>query len=103
MASKSSTSPAFLFSIVLALSSASMAVEFLSIGMPEINLASHCDPFSGGCTSLSSKIKPCQASRVRVMLSIGGGAGSYYLAFAEDARQVVTYLAGQLPRRQLLI
>ncbi|KAK9046387.1 hypothetical protein V6N11_052275 [Hibiscus sabdariffa] len=59
---------------------------------PMINLAGHCDPFSNGCTKLSSDIKSCQAKGIKVMLSIGGGAGSYYLASSDDARQVATYL-----------
>ena len=57
-----------------------------------INLAGHCDPYSNGCTSLSSDIKSCQAKGINVILSIGGGAGSYYLTSSEDARQVATYL-----------
>ena len=59
---------------------------------PMINLAGHCDPYSNGCTGLSSDIKSCQANGVKVILSIGGGAGSYYLASKEDARQVAIYL-----------
>ncbi|KAG6786823.1 hypothetical protein POTOM_008440 [Populus tomentosa] len=59
---------------------------------PMINLAGHCDPYSNGCTGLSSEIKSCQAKGVKVMLSIGGAAGSYYLAYSEDARQVAVYL-----------
>ncbi|XP_011037250.1 PREDICTED: hevamine-A-like [Populus euphratica] len=59
---------------------------------PMINLAGHCDPYSNGCTSLSSDIKSCQAQGVKVMLSIGGASGSYSLASSEDARQVATYL-----------
>ncbi|XVF22459.1 hypothetical protein REPUB_Repub12eG0174400 [Reevesia pubescens] len=59
---------------------------------PMINLAGHCDPYSNGCTGLSSDIKSCQAKGIKVMLSIGGGAGSYYLTSAADARQVATYL-----------
>ncbi|KAJ8650748.1 hypothetical protein MRB53_003771 [Persea americana] len=59
---------------------------------PMINLAGHCDPFSNGCTSLSADIKSCQGKGIKVMLSIGGGAGSYYLTSTEDARQVATYL-----------
>ena len=57
-----------------------------------INLDGHCDPYSNGCTGLSSDIKSCQAKGIKVMLSIGGGAGSYYLKSAEDARQVAIYL-----------
>ncbi|KDO86342.1 hypothetical protein CISIN_1g048651mg, partial [Citrus sinensis] len=37
-------------------------------------------------------IKSCQAKGVKVMLSIEGGAGNYYLSFSEDARQVADYL-----------
>ncbi|XP_027109748.1 acidic endochitinase-like [Coffea arabica] len=59
---------------------------------PQLNLAGHCDPSVNGCTGLGSEIKSCQAKGIKVMLSIGGGAGSYYLASAEDARQVATYL-----------
>ncbi|CAI9103344.1 OLC1v1001807C1 [Oldenlandia corymbosa var. corymbosa] len=59
---------------------------------PQINLAGHCDPSVNGCVGLSSDIKSCQAKGVKVILSIGGGAGSYYLASAEDAKQVATYL-----------
>ncbi|KAF5178477.1 Acidic endochitinase, partial [Thalictrum thalictroides] len=47
---------------------------------PMINLAGHCDPYSNGCTSLSDDIKTCQSKGIKVILSIGGGAGSYYLA-----------------------
>ncbi|KAE8731194.1 Acidic endochitinase [Hibiscus syriacus] len=59
---------------------------------PMINLAGHCDPYSDGCTGLSSDIKSCQAKGVRVILSLGGGAGSYSLASSDDARQVAMYL-----------
>ncbi|KAJ8765938.1 hypothetical protein K2173_020454 [Erythroxylum novogranatense] len=59
---------------------------------PTINLAGHCDAHSNGCTGLSSDIKSCQEKDIKVMLSIGGGAGSYTLASADDARQVATYL-----------
>ncbi|KAF9615199.1 hypothetical protein IFM89_022461 [Coptis chinensis] len=59
---------------------------------PMINLAGHCDPYSNGCTGLSDDIHTCQSKGIKVILSIGGGAGSYYLASAEDARQVATYL-----------
>ncbi|KAH1032679.1 hypothetical protein J1N35_044853 [Gossypium stocksii] len=59
---------------------------------PMINLAGHCDPYTNGCTGLSSDIKSCQAKGIKVMLSLGGGAGSYYLTSSKDARQVATYL-----------
>ncbi|OVA09479.1 Glycoside hydrolase [Macleaya cordata] len=57
-----------------------------------LNLAGHCDPYSNGCISLSDDIKSCQGKGIKVILSIGGGVGSYYLASSEDARQVATYL-----------
>ncbi|XP_059650973.1 acidic endochitinase-like [Cornus florida] len=59
---------------------------------PLINLAGHCNPSSNGCIGLSSDIKSCQAKGVKVILSIGGGAGSYSLTSADDAWQVATYL-----------
>ncbi|MBA0873441.1 hypothetical protein Goshw_002303 [Gossypium schwendimanii] len=59
---------------------------------PMINLAGHCDHYTNGCTGLSSDIKSCQAKGIKVMLSLGGGAGSYDLTSSKDARQVATYL-----------
>ncbi|KAM7508606.1 hypothetical protein LguiA_019059 [Lonicera macranthoides] len=59
---------------------------------PMINLAGHCDPYSNGCTKISPDIKSCQAKGIKVMLSIGGGAGSYSLTSANDAKQVAIYL-----------
>ncbi|KAG0542567.1 hypothetical protein BDA96_02G115400 [Sorghum bicolor] len=53
---------------------------------PVFNLAGHCDPTNGGCASQSADIKSCQSRGVKVMLSIGGGAGSYYLNSSADAR-----------------
>ncbi|GAA0157839.1 hypothetical protein LIER_38528 [Lithospermum erythrorhizon] len=40
---------------------------------PMLNLAGHCDPYSNGCTNLSSDVKSCQAKGVKVLISIGGG------------------------------
>ncbi|ERN09182.1 acidic endochitinase [Amborella trichopoda] len=59
---------------------------------PQINLAGHCDPPSGNCAGFSDQIKSCQSQGVKVMLSIGGGAGSYGLDSADDARNVADYL-----------
>ncbi|KAK1565253.1 hypothetical protein Q3G72_022558 [Acer saccharum] len=59
---------------------------------PRINLASHCDSASNGCQKLSKGIKNCQNKGVKVMLSIGGGDGSYSLSSADDARSVADYL-----------
>ena len=44
---------------------------------PLINLAGHCVPTNNGCAYLSSEIKACQSQGIEVLLSIGGGAGSY--------------------------
>ncbi|KAG8391891.1 hypothetical protein BUALT_Bualt01G0234100 [Buddleja alternifolia] len=73
---------------------------------PMLNLAGHCDPYSNGCTKLSSDIKSCQAKGIKVILSIGGGAGGYTLASSQDARQLSTYLwnnflGGKSPSRPL--
>ncbi|CAN0825582.1 Acidic endochitinase [Linum grandiflorum] len=59
---------------------------------PEINLSGHCDPTNSGCAGLSSDIKSCQAKGIKVLLSIGGGAGGYDLASTHDAEQVAGYL-----------
>ncbi|OEL31725.1 Acidic endochitinase, partial [Dichanthelium oligosanthes] len=59
---------------------------------PVFNLAGHCDPTNGGCAAQSADIKSCQSRGVKVMLSIGGGAGSYYLNSSSDARNVAAYL-----------
>ncbi|XP_022764342.1 hevamine-A-like [Durio zibethinus] len=59
---------------------------------PEINLAGHCNPASNGCTGVSNDIRSCQSQGIKVMLSIGGGAGSYSLASQADAKNVADYL-----------
>ncbi|XP_059318201.1 acidic endochitinase-like [Lycium ferocissimum] len=59
---------------------------------PVLNLAGHCDPSAGACTGLSNDIRACQRRGIKVMLSLGGGAGSYYLSSADDARNVANYL-----------
>ncbi|KAG8054670.1 hypothetical protein GUJ93_ZPchr0001g30480 [Zizania palustris] len=59
---------------------------------PVLNLAGHCDPASNGCTGVGADIKSCQRLGIKVMLSIGGGVGSYGLSSRDDARQVAAYL-----------
>ncbi|KAL2490308.1 Acidic endochitinase [Abeliophyllum distichum] len=59
---------------------------------PMINLAGHCDPYSNACVGLSSDIKSCQAKGIKVILSLGGGAGGYTLSSTQDARDLATYL-----------
>ncbi|KAI3819822.1 hypothetical protein L1987_13674 [Smallanthus sonchifolius] len=43
-------------------------------------------------TAASTDIRSCQGKGIKVMLSIGGGIGSYSLASKQDAQQVATYL-----------
>ncbi|KAJ0110736.1 hypothetical protein Patl1_00535 [Pistacia atlantica] len=59
---------------------------------PQINLAGHCNPASNGCQSVSTDIRYCQSRGIKVLLSIGGGAGSYSLSSDDDARSVAAYL-----------
>uniref|UniRef100_A0A6N2M2J8 chitinase n=1 Tax=Salix viminalis TaxID=40686 RepID=A0A6N2M2J8_SALVM len=66
----------------------------------------HCDPSAGTCTVFSDQIKSCQNLGIKVLLSIGGGAGSYSLSSADDAGQVANYiwnnfLGGQSSSRPL--
>ncbi|XP_022996080.1 acidic endochitinase, partial [Cucurbita maxima] len=73
---------------------------------PVLNLAGHCNPDNNGCAFLSSEINACQSQGVKVLLSIGGGAGSYSLSSADDAAQVANfiwnnYLGGQSSSRPL--
>ncbi|XP_062074949.1 hevamine-A-like [Humulus lupulus] len=59
---------------------------------PELNLASHCNPASGGCRVASKGIKACQKKGIKVLLSIGGGIGKYTLTSRADAKKVADYL-----------
>ncbi|KAL6971973.1 Acidic endochitinase [Sarracenia purpurea var. burkii] len=59
---------------------------------PDINLAGHCDPTNNGCAVVGNDIKACQTRGTKVILSIGGGVGSYYLASEADAKSVATYI-----------
>ncbi|CAA6653967.1 unnamed protein product [Spirodela intermedia] len=66
--------------------------EFGEGRAPKLNLAGHCDPASGGCISVSDGIRACQGRGIKVLLSIGGGVGSYGLSNPNDAQQVASYL-----------
>ncbi|KAH7673744.1 chitinase protein [Dioscorea alata] len=66
--------------------------QFGNFQTPDLNLAGHCDPDSGGCVSISNDIKACQSQRIKVFLSLGGASGSYTLVSTEDAQQVADYL-----------
>ncbi|KAK1668365.1 hypothetical protein QYE76_056524 [Lolium multiflorum] len=59
---------------------------------PQLDLASHCHPSSGGCRGQSKDINACQSRGVKVLLSIGGGDGGYGLSSPGDASQVAMYL-----------
>ncbi|KAK1275861.1 Acidic endochitinase [Acorus gramineus] len=59
---------------------------------PTLNLAGHCDPASGTCTSISNDIRTCQSSGIKVMLSIGGDQGGYSLSSSSDAQNLADYL-----------
>ncbi|XP_020210625.1 hevamine-A [Cajanus cajan] len=59
---------------------------------PQMNLAGHCNPATNSCTKFSPEIKDCQSKGIKVLLSIGGGVGSYSLSSVEDARNVSSFL-----------
>uniref|UniRef100_Q7M1K0 chitinase n=1 Tax=Lagenaria siceraria TaxID=3668 RepID=Q7M1K0_LAGSI len=59
---------------------------------PSINLSGHCNPANGGCKVASRNIKFCQSKGIKILLSIGGGIGSYSLASPADAKRFATYL-----------
>lgn len=59
---------------------------------PMINLIGHCDSYGNGCPGLSSDIESCQAKGTKVLLSLGGVAGSYSNASTQDVSGVATYL-----------
>lgn len=68
-------------------------IKFGNGRTPELNLAGHCNPAStNGCTAVSNSIRSCQSRGIKVMLSIGGGVGSYSLASQADAKNVADYL-----------
>ncbi|KAF0935286.1 hypothetical protein E2562_032002 [Oryza meyeriana var. granulata] len=59
---------------------------------PQLNLAGHCDAYSGTCANLTADIAHCQSMGVKVFLSIGGGAGGYSLTSKQDAFKLAQYL-----------
>ncbi|KAL3653589.1 hypothetical protein CASFOL_003270 [Castilleja foliolosa] len=59
---------------------------------PQLNLAGHCTPASQNCVFLADEIKYCQSKKVKVLLSIGGGIGTYNLTSDTDADNVAEYL-----------
>ncbi|KAK4279429.1 hypothetical protein QN277_011214 [Acacia crassicarpa] len=59
---------------------------------PQLNLAGHCDATAGTCNVYNDQIKACQSKGIKVLLSLGGGAGGYSLTSADDANQLAQYL-----------
>ncbi|KAI5400256.1 acidic endochitinase [Lathyrus oleraceus] len=59
---------------------------------PQLNLAGHCDPRINGCTKFSSEIQTCQGKGIKVFLSLGGVAGTYFLDTAQEATDLANYL-----------
>lgn len=58
---------------------------------PVLNLAGHCNPATN-CNTLSSEIATCQQAGIKVLLSLGGGAGGYSLSSTDDANNLADYL-----------
>lgn len=54
---------------------------------PMMNLGGHCEPYSDGCSGLSSDIKYCQAKGMKVLVSLVEGGGSY-----RNVSEVASYL-----------
>ncbi|XP_019703120.1 hevamine-A-like [Elaeis guineensis] len=59
---------------------------------PVLNLAGHCDPKAGTCSSLTSDIQNDRIEEFQIYLLGGGGSGSYSLSSADDAQNVAKYL-----------
>ncbi|KAG6554571.1 hypothetical protein Mapa_003589 [Marchantia paleacea] len=53
---------------------------------PVLNLGGHCDVLSGSCQRYASEVATCQRRGIRVLLSLGGGAGGYGFDTADEAR-----------------
>ncbi|KAL9148256.1 hypothetical protein ABFS82_12G030000 [Erythranthe guttata] len=48
--------------------------------------APDCNPTSSSCRAVGAGIRACQSRSVRLLLSLGGGVGNYFLSSREDAR-----------------
>jgi hypothetical protein len=70
---------------------------------PQLDLASHCDPSSGGCRGLSKDIRWCQNKGVKVLLSISGGDGSYGPFVGGRRAAGGRVPLKQLPRRHVVV
>nr|GLL40580.1 acidic endochitinase-like [Ipomoea trifida] len=56
-------------------------IAFGNGSTPVLNLADHCDQ----CEFLSDEIRYCKSKDIKVLLSLGGGVGDYYLDSSDDA------------------
>ncbi|GAU32312.1 hypothetical protein TSUD_43540 [Trifolium subterraneum] len=60
---------------------------------PQLNLAGHCNPaIINSCTKFSSEIQTCQSKGIKVLLSLGGVAGTYSLSSTAEANDLANYL-----------
>ncbi|KAI9124396.1 hypothetical protein K1719_004318 [Acacia pycnantha] len=60
---------------------------------PKLNLAGHCDAaVANTCAKFSTDIKTCQNNGIKVLLSLGGSAGSHSLNSADEATRLAKYL-----------
>uniref|UniRef100_A0A1D1YFA3 chitinase n=1 Tax=Anthurium amnicola TaxID=1678845 RepID=A0A1D1YFA3_9ARAE len=60
---------------------------------PALDLHGHCNATRGGCSGLGREIRACQRRGVKVLISLGAGAGQEYsLNSSADATQVAAYL-----------
>ncbi|WVZ03267.1 hypothetical protein V8G54_024073 [Vigna mungo] len=67
--------------------------QFGSGTTPAVNFAGHCGDGSWrSCADLQPQISYCQNKGIKVLLSIGGATGGYWLSSAEDAKIVANYL-----------
>ncbi|KAJ7974110.1 Acidic endochitinase-like protein [Quillaja saponaria] len=85
MASKSLISVALL----------SLVMLFLAVGSNAGGIAIYWGQNGNEAMDVPNSVprfKSCQAKGIKVILSIGGGAGGYTLASSADARQIATYL-----------
>ncbi|OMO69359.1 hypothetical protein COLO4_29106 [Corchorus olitorius] len=60
--------------------------------VPQLDLDNHCDPSNKRCVGLADDIQSCQKMNVKVLLSIGGGDGSYSLVSSKEAKEFGDYL-----------